>query len=217
MLPTNASQDLYPENTITDYRVELPNWMVLTGNDYEAALASFIYPPMWYNVPDTAGQLHTNTFTLPAGTPPLPNHHSRHQQQWLASRGQHRKSTCISLPWHQVHQELQRTLSPMILRDHQVNHSWSEQPCWWEPYDVPFQLSRPQEPCHGDLQAWPERLYGLGDVQVGAVPVSGLAGQGDSAPRLEQNVSPGTICTQVRRHGQHVCALQPSCWCSHGG
>ena len=51
-LPSNASQALYPDNTVTDFRVALPECVALRNNDYEVALASFTYACSWYNVPD---------------------------------------------------------------------------------------------------------------------------------------------------------------------
>ena len=63
-LPSNASQTLYPENTVTDYRVELPDRVVLGGNDFEVALASFTYPRLWYNVPRVHGEPHTVSFSF---------------------------------------------------------------------------------------------------------------------------------------------------------
>ena len=66
-LTSNISQGLYLENTITDYRVELPDWVMLIANDYKIALASFTYPGMWYNVPNIAGQSHTAMFAFQQG------------------------------------------------------------------------------------------------------------------------------------------------------
>ena len=43
-LPSNASQMLYLENTITDFRLELPEHVVLRGKGYEVALATTTYP-----------------------------------------------------------------------------------------------------------------------------------------------------------------------------
>ena len=60
----NTSQDLYTENTISDFREELPESIMLQGNDYEVSLASFPYPHTWYNVPDLAGRLHTAIFAF---------------------------------------------------------------------------------------------------------------------------------------------------------
>ena len=68
-LPSNASQVLYAENTFTALRVELPECVVLLGNDYEVAFVSFIYPHAWLNVPDLVGQMHTDTFALHQGHP----------------------------------------------------------------------------------------------------------------------------------------------------
>ena len=51
------------QNNITDYRVELPNRVVLIGNHYEMALDSFTYLPMWYNMPSIASQLRMTIFS----------------------------------------------------------------------------------------------------------------------------------------------------------
>ena len=53
-LPSNASQALYLENTITDFQMELPELILSHGTDYRIALASFTYPHTWYNVHDLA-------------------------------------------------------------------------------------------------------------------------------------------------------------------
>ena len=49
-LPSNASLSLYPDNTTTEYWVELPSRVSLQSADYEVALASFDYPRTWFNV-----------------------------------------------------------------------------------------------------------------------------------------------------------------------
>ena len=66
-LPSNASQELYPENTMTDFRVALPERVALCSIDYEVALPSFTYSRTWYNVPDLTGQMHTASFSFLAG------------------------------------------------------------------------------------------------------------------------------------------------------
>ena len=65
-----ASQALYPNNTVTDFRVALPERVALRSNDYEVALASFTYARSWYNVPDLAGQTHTFAFLMGHLHPP---------------------------------------------------------------------------------------------------------------------------------------------------
>ena len=42
MLPSSASQDLYPENTTTSYRFELPSCVVMNSRDFEVGLTSFV-------------------------------------------------------------------------------------------------------------------------------------------------------------------------------
>ena len=44
MLPSSASQDLYPENTTTNYRFELPSCVVMNSRDFEVGLTSFTFP-----------------------------------------------------------------------------------------------------------------------------------------------------------------------------
>ena len=44
MLPSSASQDLYPENTTTNYRFELPSCVVMNNRDFEVGLTSFTFP-----------------------------------------------------------------------------------------------------------------------------------------------------------------------------
>ena len=52
MLPSNASQALFLENTATDYRTELPSCMVLNSNEYKVALVNLSRPgKTWYNLP----------------------------------------------------------------------------------------------------------------------------------------------------------------------
>ena len=48
-LPTNASLDKFPNNTLTEYRVGLPQTVSLTG-DWEVALTEIHYPHSWNNV-----------------------------------------------------------------------------------------------------------------------------------------------------------------------
>ena len=48
-LPSNASLDVYPNNTLTDYHVELPVPIHLDGK-YEVALHSMQYTRSWDNI-----------------------------------------------------------------------------------------------------------------------------------------------------------------------
>ena len=48
-LPSNASLDKFPENTLTEYRVCLLQTISLTG-DWEVALTEIHYPHSWNNV-----------------------------------------------------------------------------------------------------------------------------------------------------------------------
>lgn len=48
-LPSNASMDVYPDNTLTEYRVNLPSPIQLEGS-HEVALAEIQYPRTWSNL-----------------------------------------------------------------------------------------------------------------------------------------------------------------------
>ena len=48
-LPINISLDKFPNNTLTEYRVCLPQTISLTG-DWEVALTEIHYPHSWNNV-----------------------------------------------------------------------------------------------------------------------------------------------------------------------
>ena len=83
-LPFNASQALYPENIVTDFRVALPECVALRSNDLESALASFTYACTWYNVPDVAGQTRMASFNfLPSHLHP-PSHGDDHTESAAA-------------------------------------------------------------------------------------------------------------------------------------
>ena len=49
LLPSNASSDVFPENTLTSFTVHLPEFVRLNG-EYEVALQSIIWPRTFYNV-----------------------------------------------------------------------------------------------------------------------------------------------------------------------
>ena len=48
-LPSNSSMDVFPNNTLTSFRVQLPHTIDLNG-DCEVGLYSVIYPRTWYNL-----------------------------------------------------------------------------------------------------------------------------------------------------------------------
>jgi hypothetical protein len=56
-LPSNASLDLYKDNTLTSYTVHLPEPIVLEG-EHEIALASIIWPRTFYNITETSKNLY---------------------------------------------------------------------------------------------------------------------------------------------------------------
>ena len=48
-LPSNSSLDKFPHNTLTEYRVSLPQTLNLTG-EWEVALTEIHYPHSWNNI-----------------------------------------------------------------------------------------------------------------------------------------------------------------------
>ena len=48
-LPSNASQNIYAENTTPDFTVHLPKRLDFVG-PWEVALVEFCYPNSWYNL-----------------------------------------------------------------------------------------------------------------------------------------------------------------------
>ena len=46
-LPSNSSMDVYPENTLSNYRVKLPTSLQLSG-EWEVGLVEIAYPHSWY-------------------------------------------------------------------------------------------------------------------------------------------------------------------------
>ena len=53
-LPSNSSLDKFPNNTLTEYHVGLPQTVSLTG-DWEVALTEIHYPHSWNNVQENFG------------------------------------------------------------------------------------------------------------------------------------------------------------------
>ncbi len=50
-LPSNSSMNVHPDNTLTEYKVRLPQPLTLQG-EWEVALVEITYPHRWYNVPE---------------------------------------------------------------------------------------------------------------------------------------------------------------------
>lgn len=48
-LPSNASMDIFPNNTLAEFKVKLPNHMNLDG-DWEVGLASITFPRTWFTI-----------------------------------------------------------------------------------------------------------------------------------------------------------------------
>lgn len=60
LLPSNASLNLYSDNTLTSYTVHLPEPIILEG-DYEVGLQSIIWPKTFNNITENSGRLYYQT------------------------------------------------------------------------------------------------------------------------------------------------------------
>ena len=49
-LPSNSSQEYFPDNTLTDFITKLPSTIELT-NEWEVGLAEIMFPRSWYTIP----------------------------------------------------------------------------------------------------------------------------------------------------------------------
>lgn len=49
-LPSNSSQEFFPDNTLTEFTTKLPSTIELT-NEWEVGLAEIMFPRSWYTVP----------------------------------------------------------------------------------------------------------------------------------------------------------------------
>ena len=58
-LPSNSSMDVYPNNTVADYRIQLPRTLTF-NTPHEVALTAFHYPVSWFNFP--AGEEYSVTY-----------------------------------------------------------------------------------------------------------------------------------------------------------
>ena len=54
-LPSDASLDCFPQNTVAHFTTKLSQTIRLEG-DYEVGLAEIIYPHSWYNVDNSTRQ-----------------------------------------------------------------------------------------------------------------------------------------------------------------
>lgn len=50
-LPSNSSEEYFPNNTLTHYFTKLPQAVNLTGGQWEMGLVEIQYPHTWYNIP----------------------------------------------------------------------------------------------------------------------------------------------------------------------
>ncbi len=49
-LPSNSSQQFFPDNTLTEFTTKLPSTIELT-NEWEVGLAEIMFPRSWYTIP----------------------------------------------------------------------------------------------------------------------------------------------------------------------
>src|ERR1700759_1580169 len=49
-LPSNSSQEFFPEHTLTEFITKLPSTIELTG-EWEVGLAEMMFPRTWYTIP----------------------------------------------------------------------------------------------------------------------------------------------------------------------
>src|SRR5688572_10976103 len=49
-LPSNSSQEFFPDNTLTEFTTKLPSTIGLT-NEWEVGLAEITFPRSWYTIP----------------------------------------------------------------------------------------------------------------------------------------------------------------------
>ena len=52
-LPSNSSMDLYPENTISHFKVHLKEQLQLLG-EWEVGMTELLFPANWHNMPDNS-------------------------------------------------------------------------------------------------------------------------------------------------------------------
>ncbi len=50
-LPSNSSQQFFPDNTLTEFTTKLPSTIELT-NEWEVGLAEIMFPRSWYTIPE---------------------------------------------------------------------------------------------------------------------------------------------------------------------
>lgn len=58
-LPSNSSPEVYPDNTLTHFRVKLPQPITLEGQ-WEVGLAEIVYPHQWYNLDEKSTYSYTS-------------------------------------------------------------------------------------------------------------------------------------------------------------
>ena len=60
-LPSNSSQEYFPDNTLTHYFTKLPQAIDLKGVDWEVGLVEMQYPHTWYNIQEDEGWVDIRT------------------------------------------------------------------------------------------------------------------------------------------------------------
>lgn len=67
-LPSNSSMDVYPENTMANFKTKLPSRVELTGR-WEVGLVEIQYPHSWYNLSEVEELIITPAVSEEEGTP----------------------------------------------------------------------------------------------------------------------------------------------------
>src|SRR5260221_3059333 len=58
-LPSNSSQQFFPDNTLTEFTTKLPSTIELT-NEWEVGLAEIMFPRNWYTIPEEGFIIETD-------------------------------------------------------------------------------------------------------------------------------------------------------------
>ena len=161
-----------------------------------------VRPAAWQLLRSHLGQLHLSMEGR--------GHRVGRRRQWGTSWS-------ASLPEHHVHQELANAQSQILRAEHirQILHDLYGHGGGSQT-GISIQLSRCQEPHHGDLQAQPESMHAAGDDDVSAVPATLLAGLGDAAAGSGQHTQHDPIPTHAGSGRESLHALRHRRRCSHG-
>ena len=60
VVSSNGSMNIFPKNTLADFKVQLGKPIILQGQ-YDVGLVEIIYPNKWFNVQESEAQIHIST------------------------------------------------------------------------------------------------------------------------------------------------------------